>query len=141
MYRQLLRMVSRGNLHVTATPGPISIIDHHHEHYDLHKHCDHHDHHDHHNYNLHNLHKHNYNHHDYNPTFSSVGSGMSMLILFNGLTHMTTFIQILGMVHVAFTQMGVWFGNDFQWILQMSSFINYLTMLLRRRGAVATDGM
>lgn len=108
-------MVSRGNLHVTATPGPIGIIDHHHEHYDLHKHCDHHDHH---NYNLHNLHKHNYNHHDYNPTFSSVGSGMSMLILFNGLTHMTTFIQILGMVHVALTQMSL------KWVFGLAMIFN-----------------
>lgn len=42
MYRQLLRMVSRGNLHVTATLGPIGIIDHHEHHelhnYNLHKH-------------------------------------------------------------------------------------------------------
>ena len=46
-----------------------------------------------------------------------------------------------GMVHVAFTQVGVWFGNDLQWILQMSSFINYLTMFLPRRGAVPTAGI
>ena len=81
MYRQLLHMVSRGNLHVTATLGPIGFIDHH-EHHDLHKHCDHHNHHDHHDHHNYNLHKHNYNHHDYNPTFSSVGSGMSILIFF-----------------------------------------------------------
>ena len=141
MYRQLLHMVSRGNLHVTATLGPIGFIDHH-EHHDLHKHCDHHNHHhhDHHNYNLH---KHNYNHHDYNPTFSSVGSGMSILI-FLGLTHMTPFIQILGDGACGIYPSGClvwqWF-TDLQWILQMSSFINYLTMLLPGRGAVPTAGI
>ena len=75
---------SRGNLHVTATLGPIGIIDH--EHYDLHKHCDNYNHHDHHNYKHHKHYdNHNYNHHDHKPTFSSVGSGisgMSIPILF-----------------------------------------------------------
>ena len=75
---------SLGNLHVTATLGPIGIIDH--EHYDLHKHYDHHNHHDHHNYKHHKHYgNHNHNHHDHKPTFSSVGSGisgMSIPILF-----------------------------------------------------------
>lgn len=111
MYRQLLHMVSRGNLHVTATLGPIGFIDHH-EHHDLHKHCDHHNHHDHHDHHNYNLHKHNYNHHDYNPTFSSVGSGMSILIFFWVWPIWPPSSRSWGMVHVAFTQVGVWFGND-----------------------------